>query len=341
MNVLPHNRPTFGTEEEQAVVRVIRSGWVAQGVEVENLEDEFCGFLGLPYKHAVALSSGTAALFMALWALGARGKKVAFPVYACAALRNALSLIGSDEILIDTAPGSPNISINALRQVSTDIAIIPHMFGIPISTSGLDSIAVIEDCAQAIGAMVDGVQVGLQGRAGIYSFYATKLITSGGQGGMFVSKNKDLVDAVRDYREFDQRRDDKKRFNFQMTDLQAAVGREQLKKLPEFLNKRSEIFGKYKEAGLKLLDIDDSSDNNLMPVRYRAVLLTDKPQKTIASLEMAGVKSIVPIEDWELLGEPVLFPSAFSLTKKTVSLPIYPSLSEENIKTVISAIERL
>lgn len=335
--MIPHNRPTFGIEEEQAAIRVIRSGWVAQGKEVENFEHEFCVFLGLPEGHAVALSSGTAALFMALWALGAKDRKVAYPVYACSALRNAVSLIGAEEIVIDTEPNLPNMDLSALKKSGANIAVIPHMFGIPADISGLDGIDVIEDCAQSLGAIAKGVKTGLSGRAGIYSFYATKLITSGGNGGMFVSKDKALSDAVRDYREFDQRRDDKRRFNFQMTDLQAAIGREQLKKLPRFLARREDIFSIYKDAGLKLLD---SLDTNFIPVRYRAILLTPSPRKIIDSLSKAGVKAIVPVEDWELLGEPERFPAALRLTKETVSLPVYPSLDTSDVKKIISVVKK-
>lgn len=337
MKIIPHNKPTLGKEEEEAVIRIIRSGWVAQGKEVEKFENEFCNFLGLPDNHAVALSNGTSALFLALWALGAKDRKVAYPVYACSALRNASAMIDATDVQIDTAPDSPNINLNALKQSNAEIAIIPHMFGIPVDISGIDNMDIIEDCAQAIGARVNDVKVGLQGKVGIYSFYATKLITSGGNGGMFVSKDKALSDAVRDYREFDQRRDDKRRFNFQMTDLQAAIGREQLKKFPGFLERREEIFGMYKRAGLKLLD---SIGKDFIPVRYRAALLTPSPRKIIDSLSKAGVKAIVPVEDWELLGVPEKFPSALQLTKETVSLPVYPSLDNDDVKKIISVVKK-
>ena len=128
-------------------------------------------------------------------------------------------------------------------------------------------------------------------------------MTSGGHGGMYVSKDKKLVDRVKDYREFDYRHDQKKRFNFQMTEIQAAIGREQLKKLPKFLERREEIFQKYKKAGLELLDVG-RNQNHLSPVRYRAVIKTNEPNKIIKTLESVNVKSIVPTEEWELLGDP-------------------------------------
>jgi perosamine synthetase len=331
-----HNKPTFGIEEEQAVQRVLRSGWVAQGEEVEAFENEFCKFISLSEGHAVAVSSGTASLFLALWAIKAQDKKVAFPVYACSSLRHAVAMSGAEELLVDVAHKSPNIDIDMLCQSKADITIVPHMFGLPLDISRLKDIDIIEDCAQALGASVNNIPVGLQDRIGVFSFYATKLMTSGGQGGMLVSKDKTLVDAVKDYREFDQRRDNRKRFNFQMTDIQAAVGRIQLKKLHSFLKRRSEIFESYREAGLPLLDV---SKNNLSPVRYRAVLLTERPKEIIQSLINEGIKAINPIEDWELLGRKELFPNAFNMTQKTVSLPLYPLLTDCDIKKIINIVK--
>ena len=274
---IPHNKPTLGKEEEQAAIRVIRSGWLAQGKEVELFENEFCDFLGLPEGQAVALASGTAALYLALRVLAGKGKRVALPVYGCSSLRHATALAGGREILIDTGPDSPNIETSLLKEGNVDLAIIPHMFGIPADISNLKGIDVVEDCAQALGATIGGIPVGLFGSLGIYSFYATKLMTSGGQGGMVVSKDKALIAAIRDYREFDQRRDHKERFNLQMTDLQAAIGREQLQKLPNFIIRRADIFKKYQDAGLDLLD---TNANNVSPVRYRAVIENWHPSKS-------------------------------------------------------------
>ncbi len=333
--IIQHNKPMLGAEEERAAQKVIRLGWVAQGKEVKDFEVEFCEFIGLPEGHAAAVSSGTAALFLALWALGAKSKKVAIPVYACSSLRHAVAMVGAEEVLIDVAIGTPNIDLESLVKSRSDIAIIPHMFGIPVDFSNIKNLHVVEDCAQALGAAINNVQVGIYGDIGIYSFYATKLITSGGQGGMVVSKNKALVDAIRDYREFDQRKDNKKRFNFQMTDIQAVIGRTQLRRLSDFLKRRNEIFEAYKEAGFPLLDV---STSNIMPVRYRAVLLTEHPKKIIDALSHANIKSIIPIEDWELLGDARLFPNAFSLTQRSVSLPIYPLLRDADVKRIIDVV---
>ena len=96
---------------------------------------------------------------------------------------------------------------------------------------------IIEDACQCLGAKINGKPVGLQGKVGIFSFYATKLITTGGQGGMVVSKDKTFISEVKDFIDFDKRRDDKLRFNFQMTEIQAAFGRAQLRNIKSFIKK--------------------------------------------------------------------------------------------------------
>jgi len=334
--VIAHNKPTLGYQEQQAAYKVLDSGHVAQGKEVEGFEKEFCDFMELPEKHAVALSSGTSALFMALWSLEARDKSIGMPVYVCSSLRNAVAMSSAKEVLIDNAKDSPNICLDELQKSNSDIAIIPHMFGLPNEIKNIKNIDLIEDCAQSLGALIGRKKTGLIGKAGIFSFYATKLITSGGQGGMFVSEDKNLVDKVRDYREFDCRRDQKVRFNFQMTDIQASIGRVQLKKLPKFLERRKEIFEIYKESGLNLIENKKNT-----PVYYRAVIRVNSPLKVKDKLEKQGIKTIVPIEDWELLGNGANYRNSYNLTQTTLSLPIYPSLSNKDVFHIIKQLNKI
>ncbi|MDR3560126.1 MAG: DegT/DnrJ/EryC1/StrS family aminotransferase [Negativicutes bacterium] len=332
--MIQHNRPTIHLEEEAAARRVLRSGWLAQGSEVEKFENKFCDFMGLPHRHAVAVSSGTAALFISLWALGAAGKKVALPAYSCSALSNAVTMVGGETRIIDSSSDSPNIDIHLLNESDADIAVVPHIFGLPVDVKHVKKSLLIEDCAHALGARIDDMPVGLHGDIGIFSFYATKLMTSGGQGGMIVAKDKSLIDIVRDYRDFDQKNDHIPRFNFQMTDLQAAIGRVQLKKVPTFLAKREEIFQRYRQAGLTLLDA-----NCHHPVRYRAVMVSSHGEEVIAALERVNIRAIVPVEDWELLSKPEYNPQACLWTHKTVSLPIYPSLEMNDVEKIIREVK--
>jgi perosamine synthetase len=333
--VIAHNKPTLGIQEQHAVSKVLESGYIAQGEEVEKFENELCDFLGLPEQHAVALSSGTSALFMALWSLEAKNKFIAMPVYVCSSLRNAVAMSNAKEVLIDNTKDSPNISLNEVQKSNADIVIVPHMFGLPNEIQNIKDIDIIEDCAQSLGALINNKKTGLIGKAGIFSFYATKLMTSGGQGGMFVSKDKNLVDKVRDYRQFDYRRDQKERFNFQMTDIQASIGRAQLRQLPYFIERRREIFTMYKESGLNLIESQNNSS-----VHYRAVIRVNSPLKVKNKLAKQGIQSIIPIEDWELLGDGSNFKNAYNLTQTTLSLPIYPSLANNEVLNIINQLSK-
>lgn len=336
--MIPHNKPTLGLEEEEAAIRVIRSGWVAKGDEVKSFENEFCDFVGLPKGHAVAVSNGTAALYLALLVLDGSGKKIASPGYVCSALRHAVDMSEGENVLIDTEYDSPNIDLKTLYNKNPQIAIIPHTYGIPINLSNLKKIMLIEDCSHAIGAKINRKSVGLQGELGIISLAATKMITSGGSGGMLISKNKRLIEKITNYIEYDMKKDDYKRFNFQMNDLQAGIGREQLRKLPDFLKRREEIFQKYKISGLDLLDISTADNKTIQPVRFRAVLKTKKQFETIKLLKEHDITSRVLNDEWLISQNPKQFPNSFSMVQNSVSLPIYPSLSDEDVEKIISVL---
>ena len=115
--MIPHNLPTIGIEEEDAALRVIRSKQLSQDKEVELFENEFCDYLGLPHGSAVALSSGTSSLFLALKILNAEEKQVLFPGYVCSALHHSVAMISGNENLIDIAPNSPNLDLSLLKKV--------------------------------------------------------------------------------------------------------------------------------------------------------------------------------------------------------------------------------
>ena len=336
--MIPHNKPTLGVEEEEAAIRVIRSGWLARGDEVKSFENELCNFVGLEKGHAVAVSSGTAALYLALLTLGAKGKRVASPGYVCAALRNAVDMLEAENVLIDTHHGSPNIDLEIVKKENPEIAIIPHTYGIPANLSNFKKINLIEDCSHAIGAKINGKSVGLEGELSIISLSATKVITSGGSGGIIISKNKKLIENLDDYIEYDMKNDANNRFNFQMNDLQAAIGREQLRKLPDFLKRREEIFQKYKISGLDLLDISTVDNKTIQPVRFRAVLKTKKQFETIKLLKEHDITSRVLNDEWLISQNPKQFPNSFSMVQNSVSLPIYPSLSDEDVEKIISVL---
>jgi perosamine synthetase len=196
--LIPHNSPTLGPQEALAAQRVLESRWIAQGPELDAFENEFCDHLGFPHNHAVAVSSGSAALFLALWVLEVSGSSVGCPVYACSALTNAIALAGAEPFLVDSGADSPNIDTDGLVRAGVKVAIVPHIFGFPIDLENIRGVRIIEDGAQALGAFVGSMPVGRLSDIAIFSLYATKLITSGGHGGMFMARDRNLVDAVRD-----------------------------------------------------------------------------------------------------------------------------------------------
>lgn len=323
MNLIPHNKPTLAIEEQTACSEVFASGMLASSKQIEKFEDEICQFLGLPLGHAVATSSGSAALLVALKVLDSQN--VAMPSYVCQSLKQASLLAGADADIIDIDQYSTNICQTKLSESTADTLIYPYLYGQASQLPKFSGL-IIEDIAQALGAKLDGKMLGTIGDCGVLSFYATKLITSGGQGGMLVSKNKKVIDDARNFLNFDMPTDNKAHFNLPITELQAAIGRVQLGKLHQFIGHREKIWQIYYQAGLPLLTPTKSDIHKLNSVRYRAVIMTEKAKELIRFLTTKKIKAIIPIESWELLAPTE---NAMALANKTVSLPIYPSLTLE------------
>jgi perosamine synthetase len=333
MTVTPHNKPSLGEEELNAAQEVITSGMLAGGKQTALFEDEICQFLGLPKGHAVATSTGSSALFLSLTML--KSKKVVIPTYVCHSLKQAAKLAKVETEFVDIAEDSTVICQKSLSSCDADTLIHPYIYG---EASELPKFSghIIEDVAQALGASVNNQKLGTIADIGVLSFYATKLITSGGQGGMVVSKNKQHIKDIRNYLNFDMPTDQLDHFNLPMTEIQAAIGRSQLKKLPNFLKKREEIWQIYHQAGLPLMNINSDTNElnkNLVinSVKYRAILMTPKAKQLINYLAEHNIVAIVPIEEGELLTPTK---NALKLTMNTVSLPIYPSLSHQQAEKI-------
>ncbi len=194
----------MGEAEAEAAARVVRSGQVAQGREVEAFEREVADFTGRRY--GVAVSSGTAALHLGLLALGiGEGQRVAVPSYVCTALLHATWAVGAVPVPCDIDAQTRNMAPAALAQLeSVDVAIVPHMFGLPADMDAFDKLGIpyIEDCAMSIGATRAGRPLGSNGALSICSFYATKMLGVG-EGGMVLTDERHLADAVRQRREYD------------------------------------------------------------------------------------------------------------------------------------------
>lgn len=341
--MIPHSRPTLSEEEVREVVRVMRSGHIAQGQEVEAFENEFAGFLGTP--GAVAVSSGTAALHLSLLALGmGPGRQVALPSYVCSALLNAVKLAGAEPLIIDIDPQTFNIDpddLNRRLTARTAAIIVPHMFGLPAALDQAvgTGLPVIEDCAQAVGATYRGLPVGSVGDLSVFSFYATKMLATG-EGGLVSSTLPALLDKVRDLREYDRKAEYTLRFNYKMTDLQAAMGRVQLRKLGFFLGRRLEIARTYDTAVNKTSLEPPASKEDRTHVYYRYVVRCAGDAGSIigglSTMGVIGARPVYkPLHDYLGLGG---FTATDDAWRRAVSLPIYPSLSPEDAQTISEAL---
>jgi len=335
--MIPHSKPTLGKAESDAVVRVLDSGRIAQGAEVDAFEAECAAAVGRNY--GVAVSSGTAALQLAVHALGwDNGHTVAYPSYACAALTTAVVNAGAIPAPCDVGE-SYNLNPADVPETAAGV-IVPHLFGAPASLP--ENVAFIEDIAQSIGGTT-----GKAGRVAIASFYATKLMTTG-EGGMVLTDDESLAEFVRDRRDYDNRDTYARRFAFKMTDMQAAIGRIQLRRLPEFIDLRKGIAAHYSEAFTGLpIDLPPAEGH----VFFRYVIGTDQRDALEVFLGEAGVDAKRPVHmpahryfEIEERGETVNMKGEYSGSERAhvraLSLPIYPTLGERDADVVIAAVKR-
>jgi dTDP-4-amino-4,6-dideoxygalactose transaminase len=334
--VIAHSRPTIESDDIGAADRVLASGYLAQGREVRAFEEDMAALLHM--RGGVATNSGTAALHLALLTLGVGpGAEVLIPSYACAALLHAVHLAGARARLVDSEIDGVNMSADdAARRVSpaTRAIIVPHLFGTMAEVWAFRrfGIPIIENCAQALGATFQGWPAGETGDITVLSFYATKLITTG-EGGMLLSRSSGMLDEARDLRDYDKRASYRLRFNYKLTDLQAAIGRTQLRKLPRFLERRREIARSYQDllGGLATVyaPIRDSD------ACYRYVLAVSDPERFIQDMAAGGVECARPVHRplHELVKSDAC-PSAARAYRHAVSLPIYPSLTDTETRMV-------
>jgi len=296
---IPHSRPTLGAEEAKAAAETILSGQIAQGAMVGKFEKRFADFLGL--QQAVAVNSGTSALHLALLALGTRpGDEVIVPDYVCTALLNAVHYTGATPVIADVGAADGNLDCQAaLRLITpkTRAVIVPHMFGNPCAGITLfkeREIPVIEDCAQSVGAELAGSKVGTLGDLSIFSFYATKVMTCG-EGGMVASNCQELTNAVADLCDYDNRDDYLPRYNYKMTDFQAAMGLVQLTRLPDFIHRRREIAHRY-NAGLKDLPLRlPGAQPDQQPIYFRYVVQLANPETLLNHLRNHKISAARPV----------------------------------------------
>lgn len=360
---IPISKPAIGDEEKVAVARVLESGMLAQGARVAELEHTFAEFIGV--KHAIATVNGTAALHAALLAhrIGPGDEVITVPFTFIASV-NAILYVGATPVLVDVDE-TFNIDPTQVERVITPRtkAILPiHLYGQPADLAALDQIAqrhglvIIEDACQAHGATFAGQHVGSFG-TGCFSFYATKNMTTG-EGGMVTTNDDQIAEAVRliiahgmRVRYYHQQIG----YNFRMTDIAAAIGIEQLKKLPAANARRAETAQFYSERLKRIpgLIVPTVAPNRTHVWHQYTIWVTSQfpltRDQVVEKLHEAGIGTgiyyPVPVHHQQsmrgVLPEGLVFPCSEQLAREVVSLPVHPNVSNEQREYIVQTIEHL
>lgn len=335
--VIPHNKPSLGEAEKKAAARVLDSGWVAAGREVAMFEQELADFVGTTPECVLATSSGSAALLLAFLTRKAQVSRVRAPTYGCSAIADAASLAGLRCDFIDSSEWSPSgnwSTVPSGARATPSISVAVDLFGSPGPRPDPDSSLVIADAAQSFGAASDGIPTCLRGDLGIASFSPTKIMTVGGYGGALFSASSDWISEARDFRDWDAREDGNRRFHLTLGDIGAAIGRAQLRRLPELIERRLAIIAKYHQNGIGILEASPADSSS----GYRAIAVDRDAHRRISSLRARGVGSIIPYELGEMRGRGIEgSPFASKWAKQLVSLPVFPDMSSDQVDSVISA----
>ncbi len=347
--MIPHNRPLILPCDRAAVDAVLASGWIAQGPATRRLEDRFVGYFG--GGAACASSSGTAALLVALKALGAGpGAVVALPTYSCTALLDAVFMTGAEPQVVDVCADTFCLDGRLVSQQAPTARFIVavNTFGAPADIGLLSAPGrtVVEDCCQSFGGAIAGEPLGSRGAVAVFSFYATKIIT-GGQGGLIWTRSAEAAVRARSYLQSNGAERYEPRFNLQITDIQAALADSQMQRLDSIRERRSEIGRAYLAALPHGLSAQAGiADPGRMVHRF-VVVTPDRATREALRERMAaaGVGCIVPVERFELLHRGLrldadAYPVAERLVDTTLSLPVHLNLGDQDVATVCDVLHR-
>ncbi len=368
---LPFHTPSIGEEEIAAVVDTLRSGWLTMGPKTRAFEEAFAERIGVP--NAVAVNSATAGLHLGLDALGiGAGDDVLVPTLTFASAAATVIHVGARPVLVDCEPDTLNVSVAdaARKWTPRTKAMVPvHFGGHPCDMDALLAFAaekqmpVMEDAAHALPARYRGRTIGTLGTLTVFSFYATKNLATG-EGGMVVG-DVDLLERIRGRRLHGMTRDAWKRytkdgswrydvaypgFKYNMTDMNAALGLVQLKRLDGMQARREEIVAHYRAA---LADVEDLLELptlrpeiehawHLFPVRVRPERLRIGRDDVIQELTAAGIGTsvhFIPLHEHsyyrDVLGARASeLPVATREWQRIVSLPLYPALTGDDVERV-------
>ena len=357
--MIPVAKPLIGEEEIEEVEKVLRSGFIAQGPRVAEFEEAFASYVGT--EHAIATSSGTTALHLSLLAMGVgEGDEVITTPFSFAATGNCALYVGARPVFVDIDPATFNLDPQQIEKAITKKtrAIIPvHLYGQPAKMDIIKKIAeendlmIVEDAAQAHGAIFQDRMVGTWGDMACFSFYPTKNMTTS-EGGIITTNNSEMADNARMLRAHGEKgryHHSILGYNFRMTDIAAAIGLVQLKKLDGFNNKRIENAEYLTEHLNGILGIEPpfvSSEVKHVFHQYTVRVEDGKRNDLMNYLGQeeigTGIHYPIPIYRQELyqkMGYNDQCPLTEKAASEVLSLPVHPSLSVEELEKIVIALE--
>ncbi|WP_136718002.1 DegT/DnrJ/EryC1/StrS family aminotransferase [Halorientalis salina] len=357
MTEIPIADPQVSEAAKEAVCDVLDSGMLADGAVVREFEAEFAEYVGV--DHAIATSSGTTALHAMLEAAGiGDGDVVLTTPFSFIASANAIRHAGAEVAFADVRRDTFNLDPDAVRDVLAErddvMAIMPvHLYGLPADMGAFRDIAreyglqLFEDAAQAHGATFDGEMVGSLGDAGAFSFYPTKNMTTG-EGGMITTDDDEVADRAR--RLIDHGRTSRYEhveigYNFRMTNVHAAIGREQLRRLPDWIEKRRE---NARSLTTKIHESTVASPPYIPENRIHAFHqytitspLRDHLETRLKEADIGyGIYYPTPISSQHVYDDCGLYPIARELSEQVISVPTHPTLLEADIERIGNTINR-
>ncbi|MGE0821957.1 MAG: DegT/DnrJ/EryC1/StrS family aminotransferase [Candidatus Binatia bacterium] len=376
--ILPFHVPEIAEDEIQLVVDTLRSGWLTTGPKTKELEELFAQYIGC--RHAVAVNSCTAALHLALDAVGIReGDEVLVPTMTFAATAEVVLYFRARPVFVDCQADTCNLDPNQLERLITSKtrAVIPvHFAGHPCDMTPILQIAkkynlrVIEDAAHALPASYLGQTVGTIGDLTCFSFYATKTITTG-EGGMITTDNEEFADRVRMMSLHGISKTAWNRYTtegswyyeiltpgykYNLTDIAAALGIGQLRKCQRFWEVRQRIAQCYSEGLADVPEVQIPACHStvqhawhLYVIQLRLERLRITRNAFIEELKNEGIATSVhfiplhlhPYYQNTLHCDPCDFPQASGVYQRTISLPIYPKMSGMHVEKVVAAVRKI
>ena len=341
----------FTDEMEEAAIHALRNESFVGGESVSKFEEEFAKYTGT--KHAVSVSSGNSALQISLMAIGiSDGSKVITPTNSFIASANCIRMINAQPILTDINLRDGGIDIGNVKE-KADAVIPVHIYGNPCDFDSVKTFAenqkipIIEDACQAHGAIYKNKKVGSISDVGCFSFYPTKNMTVGGDGGMTTTNNEETASKIRSIRDNGRKTKnefDKLGFTMRLNTVNAAIGRVQLKYLDEKNTRRREIVTEYSKNLVNDCILPENPDGK--SVYHQIVIKHEKRDEIRKELADNDIGSAIyyekPIHLQPLyLDYSFKLPNSEKFSKEIMSLPSYPSLTNEQVKIISEHVNKI